>query len=479
MGFLEKRCTGDDERSLVPMISYGFGKFIAEFLTGAYGIMVFFFFEKELGLSSGFVAAATIIYSAWNAINDPLVGYLTSKRAPFSGKLGKRFAWIALGLLLCVMAFGLIFAVPKAWTGQANKVAVFCWMVAAVCLYDTAYSCWEVNYQGIFPDKFRKERVRVKTSQIGTSIGVFGIAAGSIVPPLFYEYGNPASYLKAGICLAAIAIAAAALMVPGIYESKAMRTRYEIEKKREEKGFIESARTVLKYRDLLAILLMLFFYQSACICMTGSVNYVVDGVLQMKSSATTPIFAAMLAGTLSSIPIWGLFQKKAKNNQRILIISCLVMAAFAFPMTFMNTQLGFCIFIFLWGFGLGGYWTFMTPAMAEVIDEIVVGEKRRDDGVVMGFRAFFMRLSYASQAIVFWLCHTLTGYKAGVVTIENGKKISETIVQTDLAKLGINLHIGLIPALFFLLAALVMWRMNTLTPQKAQENRAKLKEMNI
>ena len=88
------------------------------------------------------------------------------------------------------------------------------------------------------------------------------------------------------------------------------------------------------------------------------------------------------------------------------------MAAFAFPMTFINTMNGFTIFMALWGVGFGGFWTFMGPAMADIVDEIVIKDKRRDDGVLMGIRAFFMRFSYASQAIVFYLVHTLTRFEA-------------------------------------------------------------------
>ncbi len=52
------------------MVSYGMGKFIAEFLTGAFGSIVFMFYETEVGLSAGYAALATILYSLWNAIND-------------------------------------------------------------------------------------------------------------------------------------------------------------------------------------------------------------------------------------------------------------------------------------------------------------------------------------------------------------------------------------------------------------------------
>ena len=146
------------------MASYGVGKFLAEFLTGAFGAIVFKFYETEIGLAAGYAAIATIIYSLWNAVNDPIIGFITNRRAPLSHKLGRRFPWIIIGLLLSAVSFVLIFAVPASWQAQvkSNPIPVFIWMVISICLYDAAYSLWEVNYQSVYPDKFRSQAVRTK-----------------------------------------------------------------------------------------------------------------------------------------------------------------------------------------------------------------------------------------------------------------------------------------------------------------------------
>ena len=90
------------------MASYGSGKFLAEFFIGAFGALVFKFYETEIGLSSGLSVVAIILYSIWNAVNDPLIGYLTSKPTPFSQKFGRRFPWIFIGSILWGFSFVLI-----------------------------------------------------------------------------------------------------------------------------------------------------------------------------------------------------------------------------------------------------------------------------------------------------------------------------------------------------------------------------------
>ena len=162
------------------MASYGVGKFLAEFLNGAFGAVVFKFYETEIGLSAGYAAVATILYSLWNAINDPVIGYVTNRKAPFSHKFGRRFPWIIIGLFTSALFFVLIFSVPESWRLEVSSkpLPVFFWMVVTICIFDGCYSLWEVNYQSVYPDKFRSQEVRTKAAAISTAVGVLGVAAG-------------------------------------------------------------------------------------------------------------------------------------------------------------------------------------------------------------------------------------------------------------------------------------------------------------
>lgn len=454
------------------MISHGTGKFLAEFLTGAYGLMVYYFFETELHLGGLYVSIATIIYSLWNAVNDPLIGFATGKDCKITRKYGRRSPWIIIGLLVCSIVYTIIFSVPSAV--QNNQALLFVWMVIFVCIYDGCYSLWEVNYQGVFPDKFREPKTRQKAAIICTLIGVFGIALGSVLPPLFYTYGKPETFLKSALIVGAVGVIGSFVIRSGVKETPQMTERYnkklEEEKNTESVSFFQSLRESVKHREFLALVLMLFLYQSACMCMTSSVNYVAHGVLGFeKGSATTPIFAGMLVGALVSVIVWKAVSKKIKNNnQKLLVITAFFMAVASFCMFFANSQLTYAIGMFTWGLGFGGFWTFMTPAMADVVDSVVVKQKRRDDGILMGVRAFFMRLSYASQAIVFWLCHKFTGYDSTLKGMQGPKAV-----------IGIKLHISIIPAIFFLLAAVAMISLNTLTPEIVEKNREELKNMNL
>jgi glycoside/pentoside/hexuronide:cation symporter, GPH family len=437
------------------MMSYGVGKFLAEFLTGGIASLVFKFYETEIRLSSGLVALVIVLYSLWNAVNDPLIGFFTARPLRLSARLGRRFPWILLGSATCGLVFFLVFAPPAG----LSQLGLFFWFLVTICVYDALYSTWELNYQSVFPDRFRGEAERAKAAGIGTLIGVLGIAAGAVVPTFIIEYGRPETYFTTAAVFAGAAILLALLLVPGVRETPAMIQRYlEQEKGRAEApSFWKLLREAFKVRDFMAFILLYFFYQSACLSMTASIHYVGDYIV---GRSTTLIFAGMLAGALASVPIWLGIGRKVKSRQALLAAAAASMSILCLPLAFAGSYPAYVAAMFGWGLSFGGFWLMMTPAMADVIDEIVARTGVRDDGIYLGFRAFFGRLAYAVQALSFWLVHRLTRFAEDPRSPE--------------AQLGIRVHTAVIPAILLAIGVIVFLKMNTLDGEKAAGYRKEL-----
>ncbi|HWR12021.1 MAG TPA: MFS transporter [Rectinemataceae bacterium] len=448
------------KNTIPTMASYGTGKFLAEFLTGAFASLVFKYYETEIGLPAGLVALAIVLYSVWNALNDPLIGFITSRPTRLTGRHGRRFPWIVAGSFTCALAFVLIFAPPAASSG-----VVFLWLLISICLYDALYSTWEVNYQSVFPDKFREDAPRAKAAGIATLVGVLGVAGGAVLPTFFVRYGQPGTYLKNAFIFAAVSVAAAALMLPGVRESPDMIARYLAQEagRKEKTSLKAQLKEAFSSRNFLAFIILYFFYQSAAISMTASIHYVGDYLLGGRS--TTLIFAGMLAGALAGIPLWLAMRKRVPSNQRLLAMSAMGLAVFCLPLMLVTGYYGFVAAMFAWGLSFGGFWMLMTPAMADVIDEIVVTTKKRDDGVYIGFRAFAGRLAYAVQAVSFWIVHSLTDFAQSP--------------RAPKAQFGIRLHTALIPALLLLVGVAIFLKMNTLNAEKAEDNRKAMKKLGL
>ena len=116
----------------------------------------------------------------------------------------------------------------------------------------------------------------------------------------------------------------------------------------------------------------------------------------------------------------------------------------------------------------------LSPMFSIIIDESIVMRKRRMEGTYQGFQTFVSRAALVIQALTFSIIHTLTHFDPGTGT--PGDPLPP---QTDLAKLGIQIHFALVPAILMLIATIILWRFFKLTPEKVKENKEKIAELGL
>src|SRR5450759_3745138 len=56
---------------------WGIAGFGTSLISGIFGALLPIFYQDYLGLAAGWIALASGIYAVWNAINDPLFGYIS------------------------------------------------------------------------------------------------------------------------------------------------------------------------------------------------------------------------------------------------------------------------------------------------------------------------------------------------------------------------------------------------------------------
>jgi GPH family glycoside/pentoside/hexuronide:cation symporter len=459
------------EHSKPEMASFGFAKFLSEFIEMAFTSWAFYFYEQTIGLASLWVGVGYIIFGLWNAINDPVMGIVTNRPFKFTRKWGRRFPWILIGGVPYVLSYVLIFTPPAA-DPNADALIIFIYLVITTCLFDTFNSIFFINYVSLFPDKFRSSKERRTATGIQTPIGILGVATGSLVPPLLINKTSQGSFIFQAIIMAIIGLVVLVIAIPGCREDQVTIDLYleKHEKETEQgekKSFFKIMLKAFKQGSFVVFIIGYALYRCLVISMQASIPYVVDFVLMKPESFVTILSAGFLVGALISSPLWAYLAQKTNNNKRVMLISSSLMVAFTVPLTFLTNWIALFIMTFLWGIGLGGYWTLISPVLADIIDESVVKTERRQEGVYNGFLQFFGRLGIIFQAISFTLIHILTGFQEGSPT------------QTPLAIFGIQMHFALIPAIAMLIGTLLFWKFYKLTPERVEAHQAKVKELKL
>jgi GPH family glycoside/pentoside/hexuronide:cation symporter len=448
------------------MASYGFGPALNQFFRMAYVSFAFYFYESELGLNVWFTGIAFIIFAIWNAINDPLVGYLTDRPFRFSKKWGVRFPWTIIGGIPWVFSYILIF-LPGVIAVSGDWV-LFAWLTFSTCLFDTFNSIWWVNFYAVFPEKFRDLDERRMASGIITPVGIIGIVLGGILPVILITYGSASSYFFQAIIISLVGLLIFSFGLPGWRDDPKSINNY-LESYRNEKSkisFFKILRKGFKQRSFTVYLFIYFTFQVLIFCIQSSLPYFVVFVLDRTKGTQLFIQATFLIGALVTVPIWIKLARSKNNNKIIYLTSATLLAAFSFPLTFITNLVLILIIVFFWGIALGGLWSMERPIISDIIDESKLHTKQRHEGVYVSVAMFFNRLAIIAQALIFAIIHTLTGFSEGLTSLQ---ELQIANPNWEFAVLGIQLHFGIIPALFLVVGVLLFWKLYDLTPDKVGE----------
>ncbi|XP_068189620.1 sodium-dependent lysophosphatidylcholine symporter 1-like [Antennarius striatus] len=107
----------------------------------AMNISLQIFLLDVVQMEASYVSMILFVSRAWDAVTDPLVGYLVG-RSNWT-PIGKLTPWMVLSTPLGVFSYLLLWFVPQGSTSQAVNVL---WFLAVVCMFETLMSCYHVPY---------------------------------------------------------------------------------------------------------------------------------------------------------------------------------------------------------------------------------------------------------------------------------------------------------------------------------------------
>ncbi len=446
------------------MISYGLAGLGGGALTQAFGVRVYDFYENEILLNTTLIAAAWIIYGIWNSINDPIAGYLSDRTWGFTRRWGRRIPWIALTIGPFSLFYILIFTPPD----PTNEISLFWWFLLMICLFDTFYTIWGLNFSALLPEKYRTDLDRNKVVSVKYIFSMFGLVVGLLIPPLFIIYGQRETFVVAALVIMVISAVALLAGIPGCRDTPEMiqAAVERVEVNTKSPPFFSSVWQMVKLRNSRTFLIVNMCFQSVQTIALASVPYYVRSVLQVDAIYETLLLGLVVVFIVVSIPIWSLLMRRLGSRKTILVgapICILGLFLVILPINLIWTMVAMALL----GFGLGGQLISMDVAYADVIDEDAVTYKTRREGLYYGMTGFMIRFSLIFQAIAFSTIHYYTNYIEG------------SVYQPPEAILGIRLHLGLVPLLFMVIISLLVWKSYDLVPAKVRQIKTQLAELKL
>ena len=214
---------------------------------------------------------------------------------------------------------------------------------------------------------------------------------------------------------------------------------------KEKIKFFESIKYTLKKRGFIIYTIFTFMVVYVSSAIYSQVSFFVQDVLNISGDnilSSIPIFVFILA-SLIGYPIGMLFNKKYGGKKAIIYLSFVPIGGLIL-LTFISDFIVSNVLLFLIGVGYAGVMLLVPILMMDLIDEDELETNLRREGAYFGSASLFTKPAQSLAAAFAGLILVLTGYN------------QEGVIQTEFAKFGIKLNIGLIPAIFWIIGIIFL-----------------------
>lgn len=418
---------------------YGLASFGSSMVSSTYAALLTIFYQDYLGLTSKWIGIASAIYAVWNAINDPIFGFITDSTRT---KMGRRIPYLRFTAPFLGLTFILVWFAPEG----AGDSALFWWMLITMLLYDTGYTIVGLVHGALMPELSESDVERNQLSISSAVFGLLGYVVGFLLPDFFRPRpGNmDASFLSLRLSMVAVGVIAAFLI---ILTTLKVRERREFAIVDEPLRFWESLRYTLTNGPFWIFVSMNFLLTFMNSIATGAIYYLADYVTQ-TSTMTLMIY---LFGPLAlGIPAANLVVKRL-GLVRAQQLYCLIGGVGLVSVAFIPVNL-IPLSLIVAGLGFSGQQTITYNLLAQVIDEDEVRTGKRREGAFYGANALITK---PAQSLALYLTSFILEVSGFVTRATNeGEALLD---QSASALFGIRAIVGLIPGVAMLIGAALLF----------------------
>ena len=457
------------------MMAFSLGGIIIMTMTEIRG-WVQLYMTWGLKLSIYMVFLVFLIYAMWDAVNDPLTGFLLDRSKKFTSKYGKRFPFIVIGFIGSLGMLVLLF-LPIISTPIFAIVWILCFLLA----WDQFQTIAELSLEGLATDILRDNPQRAKYGSYYVLLsGLFSIVKGISIPIAVAMFGGvrqPAAYFFTGLL---ICLFMAVLLIPHLIsvrepqEMKELRSQLDQEGKSSSPSFIESLRK--SFRDKNWITVVITYYAFSIMYLSysiGSMIWVVDG-LGLPIETLLYFNIVSLALSFLSIPFWMKTTKRIGARKTYLYGLLWIIVLTPIYLIFGWNLISALIISGLFSAGAVGVSISFTAVYSEAIDNAAVQTGTREETSYLGVLRFFTATAIIWQIFIFLIVSTITGYDPSI-DYDYAKGVTPTLIQ----RIGLIMQVTVIPASLLLIAVIIFYKFNDITKEVALENKRKLIEMGL
>ncbi|KGG16236.1 MULTISPECIES: MFS transporter [unclassified Prochlorococcus] len=440
------------------MFSYGMGDAGTGLAATQLGFYLFAFFTSAAGLPAIVAGSLLMVIKVWDAINDPLIGWLSDHT---KSKWGPRLPWMIGAAVPLGVSLAAMWWVPPG--GTSEKAAYY---ILITLLLMTAYTSVNLPFAALATELTEETSIRVRLNASRFTGSILASLSGLIVAAWLLSRGEN-GYIEMGRITGLIATLTTLISCWGLAPF-AKKARKPIPTSEPFKFQIK--RIFNNKRFLKIICLYLLLWCGLQLMQTVSLIYL-EQVIKVPSVTAKWMPIPFQISALFGLQFWSFFSNKYGRIQALLkgasiwIFACLTVMILP-PLSSsidLNNSLGMAnlevvkmsiliITITLLGFGASTAYLIPWSLLPDAID----ADPDKPAGIYTAWMVLIQKIGIGLSVQLLGILLTFSGYKSSINCIE----LATCAEQSASAITTIRICMGLIPSLLVIIGLLIMrsWR---------------------
>jgi GPH family glycoside/pentoside/hexuronide:cation symporter len=350
-------------------LAYGAPNFAGAGMAIPIAIHMSIFYSDTVLLPLGYIALAVAVARAFDAITDPIMGWVTDRT---NTRWGRRRPWMLLGAPLCALSFIALFTPPAGVMG----VQAATWFTISFVFYFLFHTMYSIPHYGLGPELTFDYKERSSLFGWMEGFTVLGTIVAASAPAFLIPRLGGA---RAGYAALAIGMGA---MLTLLYVWQCVRIKERPDfYQRKPNPLIPGVRRVMRNRPF-RILLAIYLAGSITAAIPGLLMpFYTKYILQPEDpNKWIGIFLVTYFGSgFLLLPFW-IRLTRWWGKKQVYLLTFPVGGTAAFSLFFLGEgDLVLCFWILVWAGSVFGVRLFLGPSMqADVIDydELYTGKRR-------------------------------------------------------------------------------------------------------
>ncbi len=436
------------------MISYGLGDAGTGLAATQLGFYLFTFFTSVAGLPAFIAGSLLMVIKVWDAINDPLIGWLSDHT---KSKWGPRLPWmigasVPLGLSLAAIW----------WIPSGNTFEKTSYYIVITILLMTAYTSVNLPFAALATEITEETSIRTRLNAARFTGSILAGLSGLIVAAWLLSSGEN-GYLQMGRITGLIASCSTLIACWGLapFAKKARRPVPKTQPLSTQIKKIFSNRSFLKI-----ICLYLLLWCGLQLMQTVSLIYL-EQVMKVPPEISKWIPIPFQISALLGLQFWSIFSNKYGRIQALLKGGCIWISSCLIAMILPPLSLGISVqdllilnnlesikmmlllttILFL-GFGASTAYLIPWSLLPDAID----ADPEKSAGIYTAWMVLIQKIGIGLSVQLLGVLLSLAGFESS----KNCIALSNCVEQSPTAITTIRICMGLIPSFLVAFGLLIM-----------------------